>query len=68
MNTNEYLNLVLVPVAEVFRSSFPAGKAPFCAIRNAKQCRIKFTSKRLDKEWQAFCIEHELKNDASLEY
>lgn len=68
MNTVDYLYLVLIPVAQVFRSKFPEGKAPFNAIRNAKQCRVKFTSKRLDKEWVEFCKTHELKNDESLEY
>lgn len=68
MNTIDYLYLVLVPVAQAFRSKFPEGKAPFNAIRNAKQCRVKFTSKRLDKEWQEFCELHELKNDPSLEF
>lgn len=67
MNTIDYLYLVLVPVAEVFRSKFPEGKAPFIAMRNAKQCRVKFISKRLDKEWQDFCKTHALKNDSSME-
>jgi hypothetical protein len=68
LNTIDYLYLVLVPVAEVFRSKCPKGRAPFNAIRNAKQCRVKFTGKRLEGEWQAFCKEHELKNDSTLEF
>lgn len=68
MDTNSYLYLVLVPVAEVFRSRFPKGKAPFNATRNNYTCRIKFTSKRLEKEWCQFCKTYELKNDESLEY
>jgi len=68
MNTNDYLYLVLIPVAEVFRSKFPEGKAPFSAIRNARQCRVKFVGKRLEREWQEFCKQNELKNDATLEY
>lgn len=44
MDTNSYLYLVLVPVAEVFRSRFPKGKAPFNATRNNYTCRIKFTN------------------------
>lgn len=68
MNTNDYLYLVLVPIAEVFRSRFPKGSAPFSAIRNNKTCRVKFSSKRLEKEWQEFCKNNELKNDPKLEY
>ena len=68
MNTNDYLYLVLIPVAETFRSRFPKGSASFCAIRNYKSCRVKFSGKRLEKEWQEFCSEHDLKNDSQLEY
>lgn len=67
-DANEYLYLVLVPVAEVFRSRFPKGTASFNAIRNAKSCRVQFTGKRLEKEWQQFCYDNELKNDSSLTY
>lgn len=68
MNTNDYLYLVLIPVAEVFRSRFQKGSAPFNAIKNNRTCRVKFISKRLDKEWQEFCKNNELKNDPELEY
>lgn len=68
MDTNTYLYMVLVPVAEVFRSELHKGKAPMMAIRNSKSCRVKFTSKTLDKKWCKFCKENELKNDSDLEY
>lgn len=68
MESYEYLNLILVPVAEVFRSRFPHGKAPFHALRNGSSCRVKFTGVRLEREWRQFCEKHELKNDSSLEY
>lgn len=67
-DSNEYLYLVLVPVAEVFRSRFPKGSAPFNAIRNYTKCRVKFTGARLEREWQAFCKKNDLKNDTELEY
>lgn len=67
-SSSDYLHLVLVPVAEVFRSGFPKGKAPFNAIRTYSKCRVKFTSKRLEREWQEFCKKHDLKNDPELEY
>ncbi len=68
INTNNYLYLVLVPVAEVFRARFPKGSCPFNAIRNAKSCRVKFTGIRIEREWQKFCAENELRNDSELEY
>lgn len=68
MDTSSYLYLVLLPVAEVFRPEFPKGKAKFSAMRNMKSCRIKFEGKRIEKDWQKFCLEHELKNDSTLEY
>lgn len=68
MDTNTYLYLVLVPVAEVFRKEFDEKKRPFNAIRNFKQCRIKFLDKNVEKEWQKFCTQNELKNDTTLEY
>lgn len=67
-NSADYLYLVLVPVAEVFRSRFPEGLASFDAIRTYSKCRVKFTGKRLEKEWQEFCKTHDLKNDPELEY
>ena len=68
MNTIDYLYLVLVPVAEVFRKEIPEKNRQMSAIRNAKQCRVKFSHKATEKKWQAFCAEHELKNDATIEY
>ncbi|WP_233503910.1 hypothetical protein [Pseudocitrobacter sp. RIT415] len=67
-SSSDYLYLVLVPVAEVFRSEFPKGTAPFNAIRTYSKCRVKFTSKRLEREWQEFYKKHDLKNDPELEY
>lgn len=66
IDTNVYLNLVLVPVAELFRSRFPTGSAPFMAISNSRECRIKFTSRRLEREWQQFCKDNELQNHSTL--
>lgn len=68
MNTIDYLYLVLVPVAEVFRKDLSASKRPFMAVRNAKQCRVAFVNKAVDRKWQEFCEEHQLNNDSSLEY
>jgi len=74
---NDYLYLVLVPLAEAFRSDFPEGTAQFLAISRFKQfsaisrfkqCRVKFFCKRLEREWQEFCKQNELNNDTSLEY
>ncbi|RAY85881.1 hypothetical protein DP196_24180 [Enterobacter hormaechei subsp. steigerwaltii] len=67
-SSSDNLYLVLVPVAEVFRSEIPKGTAPFNAIRTYSKCRVKFTSRRLEKEWQKFCKKHDLKNDPELEY
>lgn len=64
----DYLCLVLVPVAKVFRSRFQEGSAQFCTIRSYSKCRVKFTGKRLEREWQEFCKKHDLKNDSELEY
>lgn len=66
-NTSDYLYLVLVPIAEVFRSRFPEGSASFNAIRTYSKWRVQFTGKRLEKEWQEFCKIHDLKNDPELE-
>ena len=65
-DTSTYLYLVLVPDAEVFRSRFPKGTAHFNAIRTYSKCRVQFTGKRLEKEWQQFCADNDLKNDSSL--
>ncbi|ENH2422781.1 hypothetical protein ABVY37_001455 [Escherichia coli] len=67
-SSSDYLYLVLVPVAEVFSSRFPEGSAPFNAISTYSKCRVKFTGKRLEREWQQFCKKHDLKNDPELEY
>ena len=67
-NTIDYLYLVLVPVAEVFRKELPEKHRPMKATRNSKQCRVEFIHKATEKKWQAFCKEHELKNDVTLEY
>lgn len=68
MNTNEYLWLILVPVAQVWRGKFPDGKAPFKSIRTYSKCRVAFINKKQEKEWQEFCKTHDLKNDPELEY
>lgn len=68
MNTIDYLYLVLLPVAEVFRKELPEKNRPMKATRNAKQCRVEFIHKATEKKWQKFCEEHELKNDATLTY
>ncbi|MNE53045.1 hypothetical protein D3C80_1477470 [compost metagenome] len=68
MDTTEYLYLVLIPVAEVFREPLEAGKRSFAAIKNARACRVKFGDKQIEKNWQAFCEKHGLKNDPALEY
>lgn len=67
-STAEYLYLVLIPVAETFRKSLPLGKRSFAGIRNDKSCRVKFAVKAVEKDWQKFCSDNELKNDTSLEY
>lgn len=68
MNTVEHLYLVLVPVAEVFRKELPEKHRPMVAHRNATTCRVKFVNQAVEKKWQAFCEEHQLNNDSSLEY
>lgn len=68
INTIDYLYLILVPAAKAFRGRYEEGKAPFKATRNCKQCRIEFLDKEQEIEWQRFCLENELKNDASLEF
>lgn len=67
-NTIDHLYLVLVPVAEVFRKELPQDQRPMMGLRNAKQCRVKFVHADADKKWQTFCEDHQLNNDASLEY
>lgn len=64
----EYLYFVLVPVAEEFRKQALSKNGSFVAINSGRKCRIKFSDKTLDKNWQAFCAQHELKNDSRLEY
>ncbi len=68
MNTFEYLHLVLVPVAKRFKADRPMNDGLYVTIHHAKSCRVKFMSKRIERNWQKFCAEHELKNDSSLEY
>lgn len=67
-STSDYLYLVLVPSAQAFRGQWDEGKAPFNAIKNFKQCRVKFIDKKQEKAWQQFCEENDLKNDSTLEY
>lgn len=66
--TNEYAHLILTPVAQAWREQFPKAKQPFSLIKNARECRIKFVNKKVDKEWQAFCRVHNLKSEETLEY
>lgn len=66
LNTTDYLYLILVPSAQAWRGRFPEGKAPFNAIRNFKQCRVEFLSKKIEKEWVQFCEDNKLQNDATL--
>lgn len=68
MNTSSYLYLVLVPVAQAFREKFDKKDWQFSAIRDHKRCRVKFVNKKYEKQWQDFCVEHELKNDLTVEY
>lgn len=68
MNTIDHLYLVLVPVAEVFRKDLPAKSRPMMALQHANHCRVEFIDKTTEKKWQAFCEEHQLNNDSSLEY
>lgn len=63
---NEYAHLVLTPVAQAWKEKYP--KASFSLIKNAYTCRIKFSNKKVEKEWQAFCRTHSLKNEETLEY
>lgn len=67
---NEYLYLVLVPVAEVFRNApeIKEGQKPFAARFNAKACRVEFIHGPTEKKWQKFCEKHGLKNDPTLKY
>ncbi len=67
---NEYLYLVLVPVAEVFRKGpdIKEAQKPFMARHNAKSCRVEFVHKPTEKKWRAFCEKHGLKNDPDLKY
>lgn len=64
----EYLYFVLVPVAEEFRKHALSKNGSFFGINKGCKCRVKFLDKTLDKNWQAFCAQHELKNDNHLEY
>lgn len=68
MDSSEYLYLILVPVAQVFRKELPEGKAPFSALKKGNKCRVKFLNEKHDKGWRSFCDRHDLKNDESLEY
>lgn len=68
MNTFDYLHLVLIPVAKNFKIDRPMNDGLYVTIHHAKSCRVKFMSKRIERNWQKFCAEHELKNDSSLEY
>lgn len=68
MDTTEYLYLVLLPVAEVFRKQLPATQQIMTVLYRADTCRIKFSTRSADKKWQQFCDKHGLKNDQSLEY
>lgn len=68
MNPIAHLYLVLVPVAEVFRKEFPEKDRLMMAKRNATTCRVEFLNQAVEKKWQAFCEEHQLNNDSSLEY
>lgn len=65
---NEYVTLVLTPVAMAWREQFPKTKQPFSLIKNAYSCRIKFMNKTVEKQWQKFCLTHNIKNDETLEY
>lgn len=67
-NTIDYLYLILVPVAEVFRKELPENNRPMKATRTFKKCRVEFIHKTTEKKWQEFCEAHELKNDPTLEY
>lgn len=64
---NEYATLILTPTAMAWRGKFPK-QQPFALIKNNYSCRIKFVSKKVEKEWQAFCRTHSLKNEETLEY
>ncbi len=68
MNTFDYLHLVLIPVAKNFRIDRPMNDGIYVTYHHAKSCRVKFMCRRMERNWQAFCAEHELKNDSSLEY
>lgn len=59
---------ILLPEAEKFRNEVIKKKEPFSAINNSKSCRIKFISKKWEKEWQKHCKNNSLPNDATLEY
>lgn len=65
---DDYLNRVLVPIASVFRDKYPEGKAPFLATKSPDGCRVTFLNKNQERDWVAFCKEHDLKNNTSVEY
>lgn len=65
---NEYLHLVLTPVAMAWREQFPKKKQVMTSVKTAYSCRIKFVEDReVEKQWQAFCRTHGLKNEETLE-
>lgn len=59
---------ILVPAAEKFRQEVLNKKEPFNLIMKYNACRVKFTTKKSEKEWQKYCQENNLPNDTSVEY
>ena len=68
INVNEYLWVVLVPVAKAFREQWCDEVSPFSVIKNGNNFRVKFVNEEHDSELIKFCISNELKNDEQLEY
>ncbi|QZE56453.1 hypothetical protein pEaSNUABM40_00259 [Erwinia phage pEa_SNUABM_40] len=65
---NEYVHLVLTPVAMAWREQFPKKKQTICTMKTPYSCRIKFVDDReVEKAWQAFCRTHGIKNEETLE-
>lgn len=67
MQTQQYLHLILIPVACAFRDDKLRSTAGFVFGLNKHTCRVKFKDDALEKEWQSFCRTNNLKNEETFE-
>lgn len=59
---------ILLPAAQKFQKEVIQKQEPYALITKHTACRIKFVSKKWEKEWQKHCKENNLPNEATIDY